>query len=629
MAFWRWCQKLSRLFSCSFLLLFLPLPNAANEQSEQSAAQINDRSTKKMQVGDYRDGYRLALKAKSVSKTNGNKAQLSRALSNQASCLFYLGDNQAALSLYNEAILISKSIADHQGTFRTLNNIAAIYLQMGNLTETLRYREEQHLLVQRHGDKHQLLSVLISLGQTNIELSHLAEAKEYILLARKIIERIPNPFLEIYLSFAEAEIAIIENNFEIAKQVFNRSLKIANENEYKGLIATIHIDMANLYYVMNNLRLAELETKKSIELAKILELSAIQLQGHWLLVNILSDQERFKEALKHTKIANTIKSGISGEKVKLLGEITKIDRQILETEEKLKNSQQQEQILSLKLERQKYNQIIWIISFGIIFMVAFFLYYRITSKKEIVRQKVANQHLRELDRIKDRILKNTSHELRTPLNGIIGLSDIVLQEADNKLDKGTIDLVKLIRSSGEQLSLVINDILELSKLKSEKVRIRNVLFNLDELIRDVILVCTPLATDKNLEIEYHPQKTQQSVIQDKTRLQQILFNIIGNAVKFTEKGYVSVVVALSETLLQITISDSGIGVPEDKLERIFEGFEQIDNGDSRSNQGSGLGLAISRNLAVVLGGSLLLTSELGCGTMVKLSLPLKTLEKDS
>lgn len=593
----------------------------ALEEVTLTVAQLNDKTITKIHAGDFKEAYRLALKAKHLAKTSRNEVEYSRAISNLASCLYYLGDNEEALSLYREAMLISQSNNDFDGVRRILNNIAGIYAQIGNKEESLKYRIEQYKNVQRHGDKKKQLSALIGLSQSYAALGNLVNAKKFLLLAKEIFKKTPDVFLGIYLSLAETHILTEEKKYTAAENIFKQVLNIATEHEYKSLIADINIDMANMYYQTSRLKLAELEAKNSIQHAKSLEFSVIQLDGHLLLIKIYSEQKRYEEALEQTKIVNQMSVQISGEKVKLLGEIIKINREVTATEEKLKQFQQEQTILSLQLERQQQRQVIWLALLGVFFIAVFFLYYRITSKKEIVRQRALNKQLEELDTVKDRVLTNTSHELRTPLNGIIGLSEFIIQDDENGMSQATLDAVKLIKLSGEQLALVINDILEMSKLKNSKVTIINTEFKLNDLVTEVVMVCKPLADEKGIGIGYQESPNIPLVTQDRGRVRQILFNVIGNAVKFTLTGKVKVVAKANDNEMVILVTDTGIGIPSNKMERIFKGFEQVDASDSRAQSGSGLGLAISRSLSEALGGNLTLTSKLNQGTQVIIRLP--------
>lgn len=282
----------------------------------------------------------------------------------------------------------------------------------------------------------------------------------------------------------------------------------------------------------------------------------------------------------------------------------------------------QKEITELELSGQKQKQFVWGATFISITLLIFFWFYRKTTQKELTRQKQVNWELQELDKLKDRILTNTSHELRTPLNGIIGLSELIVLEYENEVEDELIKSIRLIGQSGTRLALIVNDILDLAQLKSGKIRFSMQEFDLVNLIKEVIVLCQPLIKTNLVKIAFLEKDENIIISQDKHRIQQVLFNLIGNAIKFTDEGSISVHCEKHNEDFLIEIKDTGIGIPFDKVHRIFEGFEQVDNGNSRRNQGSGIGLAICREIVTALGGEISIQSKINKGSTVSFKLPL-------
>jgi len=611
-----------------FLVILSSLSAAAanDKQNVLAANQLNIEAYQMLKQGNYVAAYGISKKAALISKQENNLPEIARAYSNLAASNSYLGENEKALLLYDKSLKISQSSNDLLGIGRALNNVADIYSQLNQPQEELKYRIlrlENSLLTRNRKDQ-----LIAYIGLTNVytALGHTEKANTYYVLADSIQKKELDPFLEIYVLFSKSKLHEKAKDYSSAIKLINRALNIAKSNHFSGLVVSSYTNLAESYFYAKNYRAASKQALQSLSEAKLLGMKQRQSQIHQLLSKIYVEKGNFEKALVHNQKASLLNESLSGEKVRQLGEITRIDRQTKETEDKLIQAQKDQEILSLQLEWHRQNQLFWLSLLVVFSLSIFFIYYRISSNKEIVRQKKLNKQLEELDIVKDRVLTNTSHELRTPLNGIIGLSDIILQDDDNRIPDSVVNSIKLIKSSGEQLSLVVNDILEMSKLKSNKITVVHSPFDLAKLLRDVISICEPSAIKKQVNLEFQESGKEIMVRQDRGRIQQIMLNLVGNAIKFTDSGSVSTQIELLADEVSIFISDSGIGIPSEKIERIFEGFEQVDSSDSRAQSGSGLGLAISRGLAEALGGSLTLHSTLGQGTQVIVTLPIGVID---
>lgn len=234
--------------------------------------------------------------------------------------------------------------------------------------------------------------------------------------------------------------------------------------------------------------------------------------------------------------------------------------------------------------------------------------------------------LKRLEKLKDQFLANTSHELRTPLNGIIGIAESMISGSTGSITNEQKKNLNMVVSSGRRLFNLVNDLLDFSKLRNHDIELKTSIVDMNEIVQIVIQLSQPLIAKKPLKLYARFTADNPLIEGDEDRLQQILFNLVGNAIKFTSEGQIEVlvenIIALDSPALQITVSDTGIGIETDKLERIFESFEQAEGSISRQYGGTGLGLSISKKLAELHNGQLSVQSDVGKGTQFILQLPI-------
>ncbi len=233
-----------------------------------------------------------------------------------------------------------------------------------------------------------------------------------------------------------------------------------------------------------------------------------------------------------------------------------------------------------------------------------------------------SKKLLKLDKIKDEFLANTSHELRTPLSGILGLSEATLRGSEGELNSGQKRNLSIIAASGRRLATLINDILDYSKLKHGDIRLNIGMVRVDGPIHTVVKVFQELSKTKEYQITCRLPEVMPTVLADENRVVQILYNLIGNAVKFTTRGYIRVTAEVSGRKLEICVRDTGEGIPAEKLEDIFKSFEQLDTSLTRKQGGTGLGLFITKQLVELQGGTIRVESVPGVGSAFYFTLPL-------
>ena len=614
----------SKFIFLSFIsiILFQSHTNSASTEKKITAKQLNKTTTNFIHSGNYSEAYRLAQNAIKIASTNKNYKALARALSNLASTQFYIGANEKALITYLESLEIARRYNDIEGIERVLNNLNSYYLELNKFDEAYEYVLKLPTFTNIERPVRSQIIANISMGRVLFQLNRHDQAKSYLETGKQILNQHPMPFFLVYWHLLDIDIKQSEKNYENAILSIDEAIKIAHKNDYSGLSIILSATKAELYLLLGKNNKAKGLALSALKEAEKIDLKTKQHELLSLLFEIEKSENSFQQALYYHEKIKLIAESIEGEKVQIISEITKIERQVKETEEKLQQSLQQQKISELKLETQKQAQIILAIVVAAILALILFWFHRKHTQREIIRHKQLNSELKELDKLKDRILTNTSHELRTPLNGIIGLSDIILIEYEETLDEELKHSIDLIKKSGLQLAEIINDILDFAQLKSQRMPFNYEKIDLIDIINNVIELCQPTCKKYEAEIIFTDEKNTFDIYQDKQRLRQILFNLIGNAIKFTPNGIVSVFCEKKTDLLWIHIKDNGIGIPQDKLERIFKGFEQVNPENNREQAGSGLGLAISKELVIALGGEISINSELGKGTDISFGFPI-------
>jgi signal transduction histidine kinase/HAMP domain-containing protein len=223
-----------------------------------------------------------------------------------------------------------------------------------------------------------------------------------------------------------------------------------------------------------------------------------------------------------------------------------------------------------------------------------------------VEQAATVTQLRELDRLKSSFLANMSHELRTPLNSILGFADVMLEGLDGDLTPNMDNDLGLIRKNGQHLLNLINDVLDMAKIESGTMSLNPEKFRVYEILDEVTSITSSLASEKNIALFITDDSDREvEIYADRTRLRQVMINLVNNSIKFTDKGKISIHAKLLEgEKVLITVKDTGIGIPPDKLEAVFQEFTQVDISSTRKVGGTGLGLPISRKLVEMHGGHL-------------------------
>jgi signal transduction histidine kinase len=229
--------------------------------------------------------------------------------------------------------------------------------------------------------------------------------------------------------------------------------------------------------------------------------------------------------------------------------------------------------------------------------------------------------------MKDEFLANISHELRTPLNAVIGFSGLLIQEGNNELPEEVREDLRIIYQNGRNLLEMVETILDLSKIQANKFELELREIDPIQVLEDVRAVALGLILDRPVKFIYETPLWTASIVGDPVRLKQIVVNLVGNAIKFTEEGEVEMRPYMESGSFKVMVRDTGIGMTKEETQRLFQPFQQVDGSITRRFGGTGLGLVISKRLLELMHGQIMVTSIKGLGTAFTIALPLASESK--
>jgi signal transduction histidine kinase len=251
-------------------------------------------------------------------------------------------------------------------------------------------------------------------------------------------------------------------------------------------------------------------------------------------------------------------------------------------------------------------------------------YFDLTELKRVEAElRAAKEQAEFASRHKSEFLANMSHELRTPMNAILGFTELIRDGVYGEVSPKVTAMLERIQANGRHLLGLINDVLDLSKIEAGQLKLETADYALRDLVQTVRASTESLAAAKKLGLRIELPDILPAARGDERRISQVLLNLVGNAIKFTEAGEVVVSVAVDETSFEIAVTDTGPGIPADEQEKIFEEFHQIDSSSTRRKGGTGLGLAISKRIVELHGGRIWVESEPGRGSSFRFVIPIQ------
>ena len=561
-------------------------------------------------MDNYEPAINNHLIALKLAEVTGNKKGAAISNNSIGNINYVMGRYDIALKYFTRSLIQEQESDNKRGIAININNIGNVYKARGDTMKALEYYYRSLQINTENGDNKGIGICLNDIG--------------LVMLARR--------------------------NFKEALAKFLESGKLFDQTSDKRFIAENFLNTGKAFYHLEDYQNALNYLRQAYQLALSIQVLSTVQESLEVLAKVYKRLNNPEQAYHHLLQAYTFRDSILNESSRKNIANLQALYETEKMEQEMQYYQTKSELTQLRMKRQR---LLFFFSGGTVLIVSviFFLAYqnkkrsgKLLHEKNLLLDKArddlrkyaedlekSRDQARASDRAKSVFLANMSHEIRTPLNAIIGFSNLIAQKNPSAEIASHIEI---IRSSGKSLMILINDILDLSKIEAGKLEIRQQRVFFQKLIPEVMNIFTLQAEQKGLQLTWSGGNgIPDGILSDEARLRQILFNLIGNAVKYTPEGSVSVSLQACESnpdiingkILQsgicIKVSDTGPGIPEEDHQRIFDAFYQGKYDTKGSESGTGLGLPIARRLTELLGGQLLLESHPGKGSTFTLVFP--------
>ncbi len=576
--------------------------------------------------GNYTQALEGFLASHNIAKRTGDKKTLSVTYNNIGLVYYEQGNYPVALRNLLAGFRLSEELNDQTGLSRVTNNLGNVYIRQKNNEKALEYYEYSLKIKQAQSNKRGLTMAHNNIGLVHINLKNYDEAITSLLKSANISSEINDKYALTRAYNNLGQVYAKTEDYQNALRYLNQSIEIKQQIGDKHGIAIAYNFKGTVLLLQKKYNQAkancEISLKYSEELGILIDEKAACncLSKAWeMLGNHKKSLQYFKQAKAvEDKLFNQEKTqAITRQEMQYQFEKQQLADSISFHKEKA--AQELAFQKDLSKEQNKFNLIVF---GGLALLVIGGIYWRSRQKTvKLGQERKVIDKLKQVDQLKDQFLANTSHELRTPLNGIIGLTESLKDGIAGKLPGKAIENLDMIAKSGNRLAFLVDDILDFSKLRHHDIELALSPVDLNSTANIVLSISKPLTKGKNLILINEIPDNIPLVDADENRLQQILHNLIGNAIKFTEKGEIKITAEHLGNTVKVAISDTGKGIAKEKFDTIFESFEQADGSTEREYGGTGLGLTITKNLIELHGGEIIVDSTLGKGSTFSFTIP--------
>jgi len=570
-----------------------------------------------------------------------------------AKCYYYIGDvystlnsNEKAISNYEKAMQLFLKEQDTQNFINTLNRIANRNMDLGNANNDTSYFFKAITIytkafeaATRAHDEKKIINTYVNLADAYNILGKVTGNKVYF------FQSLDNSMRGLKRAREKKFIALEAiNNLNIGDTYKNLGQPLKAIHFYeealhryeklgdKNWLQNTYTYIAQAYFLMKNYDQAIENVLKGAEFSRKQGHSSYLRDSYGLLSDIYAAKKDFPRALEYHRLYTSYKDSLINENTALSIARLQTDLEFEKKNQEIELLKKNREIQDQKIHNQSILRNLLIAGIIIILVMLIVIYSRYREKNKvqlaIIKAKEAAEHAKETQ---EQFLANTSHEIRTPMNGIIGMTNHL---KDTALTGEQREYISAINESANSLLVLINDLLDLSKINAGKMTFEKKAFRLSDLFKNLVYSLQYRSTEKNIRlISSIDEAIPPALIGDPVRLNQVLLNLTGNAIKFTEKGEVKIVAKLlkddgKDLLILFSVQDTGIGIQESKLSTIFESFTQVNARTTRKYGGTGLGLTIAKQLIEQQGGTISVSSKVNEGSTFSFTLQFKKLSRN-
>ena len=527
-------------------------------------------------IGNYSEALKNYFMGLKLHEETGNRKGIGNIHISIGSMYFDQDVYDEALKNFNVSLKIFTETGDKIGMAQAYWNIGTVYAAQRKYPMALNYIVTGLKIFESLGMKESIANSYYSLGSVTLLMGNYPESLNYCFTALKFREATLNTdgVAEIYLLIAQ----VYEKQGQLKEALLYglKGLSMVRGTGNKALLRKAYANLASVYARLGNYKTAY----DNEILFQLLDDSLYSRESSNRMASLQMQYEFDKKAQADS---------------------------ILHANEN--------KIHQLQLQKQKAYTGMGVAGFILLVLLLFFVYRNYKNqRKATAEMAIARQRAERSEQFKQQFLANMSHEIRTPMNAVMGMTNLLIEKNPRNDQEAYLDGIK---KSSEILLHIINDILDLSKIEAGKMELEKIDFSLSVMLDQVKQTLQYRAGEKGLELRVVIDKQLPDVLEgDPFRLNQVLINLTGNAIKFTEKGSVAIEVSKGtrENEIKFSISDTGIGIPEDKLNSVFDSFTQASSSDTRKFGGTGLGLSISKQMVELMDGRISVESRLGSGT---------------